>query len=397
MTNISKDLNADQVLVEKNNDQELVNRVNYQAKYIENIDVFIKKIIDKTVVPIQLEIQPGRESGKKLCWMSCPYCYGGSADNTGTRLEIEKYLSVLDETVRGPHGNINKIIVAGYATDPLHYEHISQLIKKIISNKQIMGIHTKLLKIPKNLDNIIKEGDLKKGSYLTISLDAGFPESYNKTHGLQGSKNILSQIIENIKIMKSLKKDNLNIGATYLVTSVNNSDEEIRESIKICNEIGVQTLRFSMPQTPRGYMLTEGEDIIIKEKTKEIERIANIVSDTKSQDCVVTAVDPDKDFKIDKTRYLPCFARFVHPAVGFDGQLYHCSESSSPNFSSMSLGNLKEGGFWKSYYNYDLEKIKDAFSEMEKNACMCDRKLFIVNKNITESNSFNLLKNHLKI
>ena len=97
----------------KNNDKALINRVNYQAKYIKNIDEFIGKIIDKTVIPIQLEIQPGRESGKKLCWMSCPYCYGGSADNTGTRLDIDKYLSVLDETVNGPYGNINKIIVAG--------------------------------------------------------------------------------------------------------------------------------------------------------------------------------------------------------------------------------------------------------------------------------------------
>jgi MoaA/NifB/PqqE/SkfB family radical SAM enzyme len=397
MSNISKDLNADLVLVEKNDDEALVKRVNYQAKYIDDIDEYIKKIINKTVTPIQLEIQPGRESGKKLCWMSCPYCYGGSADNTGKRLDIEKYLSVLDETIKGPHGNINKIIVAGYATDPLNYEYITTLIKKIINNKQIIGIHTKLLKIPKNLDNLIKEGDLQKGSYLTISLDAGFPESYNKTHGLPGSKNIFSKIIENIKIMKSLKKNNLNIGATYLVTSANNSDEEIKESIKICDETGIETLRFSMPQIPRGYALSGEDDIIIRKKTEEIDRISKIVSETKTQNCIVSAVDPDKVFKIDKTRYLPCFARFVHPAIGFDGQLYHCSESSSPNFSSMSLGNLEKRGFWELYYDYDLEKIKEAFIEMEKNACMCDRKLFIVNKNITESKNFNLLKNYLKI
>jgi MoaA/NifB/PqqE/SkfB family radical SAM enzyme len=61
----------------------------------------------------------------------------------------------------------------------------------------------------------------------------------------------------------------------------------------------------------------------------------------------------------------------------------------------MSLGNLQNKGFWDSYYNYDLDKIKEAFSEMEKNACMCDRKLFIVNKNISKSENFNLLKNYL--
>ena len=397
MSNISKDLNADKILVERNNDKELIDRVNYQAKYIPSIDDFIKKIINKTVIPIQLEIQPGREKGKKLCWMSCPYCYGGSADNTGTRLDIDKYLSILEETVKGPHGKIKKIIVAGYATDPLNYEHITSLVKKIIDNNQIIGIHTKLLKIPLNLDKTLLEGNLQKGSYLTISLDAGFSESYNKTHGILSSKDILSQIIENIKIIKSLKIKNLNIGATYLVTKANNSREEIENSIKICNEIGIETLRFSMPQIPRGYSLIEEENIIIQEKTEEIDRISNIVKKAKSKNCTVTAVDPDKVYKIDKKRYLPCFARFVHPAIGFDGQLYHCSESSSPNFSSMSLGNLQEKKFWECYYDYDLNKIKDAFLEMEKNECMCDRKLFIVNKNITESDIFSLLRKHLSI
>ena len=380
-----------------NKKESLVNRVNYQAKYIDDIEEYIKKIINKTVTPIQLEIQPGRESGNKLCWMSCPYCYGGSADNTETRLDINRYISILDETKKGPHGSIKKIILAGYATDPLNYEHISQLAKKVIENNQIIGIHTKLLKIPKALDKILADTPLQPGSYLTVSLDAGFPESYNKTHGIISSKNIFTQIIANIKNIKSLNIKNLNIGCTYLVTSANNSSEEIKESIKICNEIGVETLRFSMPQVPRGYNLSEEEDIIIREKTNEIDRISKIILDTESKECVVSAVDPDKEYNINKKRYLPCFARFVHPAIGFDGQLYHCSESSSPNFSSMSLGNLQDRGFWDSYYDYDLEKIKKAFLEMDKNECMCDRKLFIVNKNINESKNFNLLEKYLKI
>lgn len=387
-------MNQTELIIKK---KSLVDRVNYQAKYIEDIDDYIKKIINKTVIPIQLEIQPGRESGKKLCWMSCPYCYGGSADNTGTRLDINRYLSILDETKKGPHGFIKKIILAGYATDPLNYEHISLLVKKAVENKQIVGIHTKLLKIPNGLDRILSDNPLEPGSYLTISLDAGFPESYNKTHGIISKKNLLSQIIENIKLIKSLKIKNLNIGCTYLITTANNSNEEIRESIKICNEAGVETLRFSMPQVPRGYNLSNEEDIIIKEKTDEINRISKIVFDTESKKCVVSAVDPDKDYKINKKRYLPCFARFVHPAIGFDGKLYHCSESSSPNFSSMSLGNLQDRSFWDCYYDYDLKKIKQAFLEMDKNECMCDRKLFIVNKNINESKNFTLLEKYLKI
>ena len=48
-------------------------------------------------------------------------------------------------------------------------------------------------------------------------------------------------------------------------------------------------------------------------------------------------------------------------------------------------------------YDKDLEKIKDALSEMEKKGCMCDRKLFIEYQNITESKNFNKLEKYLII
>ena len=77
---------------------------------------------------------------------------------------------------------------------------------------------------------------------------------------------------------------------------------------------------------------------------------------------------------------LPCFARFAHPAIGFDGYLYHCSESSSPDFHDMSLGDINTKNFWDLYYSYNSEKMKHDFNLMNKNKCMCDRKLYIVNK-----------------
>ena len=57
----------------KNN---LIDRVNYNTKYLDNYEEFAKKILNYKSVPYQIEIQPGREKGKALCWMSCPYCYG---------------------------------------------------------------------------------------------------------------------------------------------------------------------------------------------------------------------------------------------------------------------------------------------------------------------------------
>ena len=60
-------------------------------------------------------------------------------------------------------------------------------------------------------------------------------------------------------------------------------------------------------------------------------------------------------------------ARFAHPAIGYDGYLYHCSESSSPDFHDMSLGDINTKNFWDLYYSYNSEKMKNDFKLMEFN------------------------------
>ena len=62
----------------------LIDRTNYNSRYLE-YETFAKKILNYTCVPYQIEIQPGREKGEALCWMSCPYCYGGNAKNSGDK------------------------------------------------------------------------------------------------------------------------------------------------------------------------------------------------------------------------------------------------------------------------------------------------------------------------
>ena len=85
--------------------------------------IIIIKIINKTIVPHQVEVQPGPMRGN-ICWLSCPYCYGNTAIDTGERLSKERYLEIMDQIAEG---GVNKIIFAGYATDPLNYENIEEL------------------------------------------------------------------------------------------------------------------------------------------------------------------------------------------------------------------------------------------------------------------------------
>ena len=89
---------------------QLLDQITYKTKYFKTVEDLIEKIQKKTVVPYQLEVQPGRIKGKKICWMPCTYCYGGSSKNDGERLDPDRYLDIIDQTVAGPHGRINKII-----------------------------------------------------------------------------------------------------------------------------------------------------------------------------------------------------------------------------------------------------------------------------------------------
>ena len=146
-------------------------RANYNAKYLD-YENFAKKILNYSCVPYQIEIQPGREKGKALCWMSCPYCYGGSAENSGERLSIDRYKEIIREVSSGPNGRINKLILAGYATDPLNYEHIDQLFESSLNYKFITGFHTKLLKISSKFLDLASRPDVKEKSYISVSVDA---------------------------------------------------------------------------------------------------------------------------------------------------------------------------------------------------------------------------------
>ena len=365
-------------------------RANYNAKYFD-YNEFAKKILNYTCVPYQIEIQPGREKGKALCWMQCPYCYGGSAKNSGDRLPVERYKEIIKEVSSGPNGRIEKLILAGYATDPLNYEHYDQLFETSVNYDFITGMHTKLLKISNKFLEIVSKEKIRDKSYVSISVDAGKKESYNQTHGITSSLNILNKIYKNIEKVIKVKNKNVNINTTYLLTTFNSSIDEISQSIKDLSSIGVDTLRFSFPQVPRNYDYNQKGNIFIEDRKTLINKIDELIEKIDTKSTFVSIVDPDTKYNIDKLRAIPCYARFAHPAIGLDGYLYHCSESSSPDFHDQSLGNLKDNNFWDLYYSYDKATVEKSFKLMEKNKCMCDRKLFIVNKEFQKTK---ILENH---
>jgi len=95
-------------------------------------------------------------------------------------------------------------------------------------------------------------------------------------------------------------------------------------------------------------------------------------------------IDYDADKGIRDVRTLPCFSRFIYPAISYDGYLSNCSQSAATHFKDMALGNLHTQEFWDAFYNYNEKDIfgfmNNEFKKMVKNDCRCDRKEHTVNQ-----------------
>lgn len=367
---------------------ELAQKVAYRTQYFDDPHTLLNQILSKTVVPYQVEVQPGRIKGRELCWMPCSYCYGGSSENVGQRLSPERYVELIRQTAIGPHGAVKKIIFAGYATDPLNYEHIDDLVATSAELQQVIGVHSKLLRISDRLIATLAANSMKAGSYVTISIDAGSHQSYNETHSIKTKANLYGKVLANIQRLSAMRRANgasLDLSANYLITRVNNDSKIVETAIRNFIDAGVDTIRLSFPQVPRGQE-SEGDSIIPTraEIAESYERLKPVTDGFAGERAQVMILDVDSERGINVRRTLPCFARFIYPAISYDGFLSHCSQSAAPHFRDMALGNLQTRNFWDAFYDYDVSDFQGMLerqhAKMAKNDCRCDRKEHTVNQ-----------------
>ena len=364
------------------NNSSLVDKYLYKSPYVEDIQKFKEDIFQKKVIPYQVEIQPG-PLGTKLCWLNCPYCYGKSAINSPERLTIERYIQVINEIM---DGGCKKLIFAGWATDPLFYKYIDDLVETAVTRNAIVGFNTRALKINERLIELITRPDITKTSYISISVNAGNNTNYNKVNGVRNKKaKLYDKAVDNVrKIAQQQRKNNasLDISVSYLLNQYTHSKEEVLKFIADFKGAGVNLIRFSSPQIPRGDLLQENSFIPTTEEYQfYVKGLEKIIKDANTEECNVIIIDNNDNYL--KARTTPCFARFIYPTIGYDGWLYHCSQSSGSNFRSQALGNLAINNFWDLFYDYDANNLDKYFErcslKMESNNCRCDRKEHTVN------------------
>mgnify|MGYP001208823737 FL=1 len=155
--------------------------------------------MSKTVIPYQVEIQPGPTS-KKICWLECPFCYGKSANDTGQRLSKERYIELIQEIAKG---GVKKVIFAGWATDPLFYKNIDDLVETALKSGLIIGFNTRALKVSERLISLLTSGLAPNDSYISVSVDSYDNSSYAQVHGVSGQSHLYDRVSENIRRIKT--------------------------------------------------------------------------------------------------------------------------------------------------------------------------------------------------
>lgn len=375
------------------NKNALVSRYLYESPYVKDLHQFKEDIRHKRVIPHQVEIQPG-PLGKNICWLECPYCYGKSAINTPERLSLERYIEVMKDIM---NGGCKKFIFAGWATDPLYYKHIDDLVQTAVDGGAVIGFNTRVIDISDRLVNLVTRADVAKNSYMSISVNAGNNENYNKVNGARSMKaKLYDRVVENVGRIVAARKASgasLDLSVSYLVNQYTCSKEEVMKFISDFKAVGVDLIRFSCPQIPRGDVM--GENAFVPTKEEYDAYIDTLIKDIEgaNDDTCKVLVTKNED-KFLKARTVPCFARFIYPTIGYDGWLYHCSQSSGSNFRSQALGNLSTDNFWDLLYDYDSKNLEGYFAgcaqKMAENNCRCDRKEHTVNTSINQAGFFEI-------
>ena len=374
------------------NDDSLIARYRYGAQYVGDFQALRSDIAAKTFIPHQVEFQPPPR-GRKICWLDCPYCYGGSAHDDGRRLSKSRALEVMAQIAQG---GVKKIIFAGYATDPLNCEYIDDLLRATIDSGQIFGFNTKALKLSEAFLGQLSRPDIAPQSYMSISVDAGCNEVYNAVHDVRGNAKLYDRVLQCITRAGAARRANGNLfdlSATYLINGRNHDVAQVQRFICDFKAAGCNMLRFAFAQPPRGIETADGVVPTADDVRLYGEKLRPVIAAADSAACTTMLVDADSDHDIyDKARTVPCFARFSYPTVGFDGWLYHCSQSSAPNFHGMAIGDLNSDDFWPLLYDYDGERLGDYFSacglRMNQEGCRCDRKEHVLNARVIASGAF---------
>ncbi|MDD5638903.1 MAG: hypothetical protein PHO28_03295, partial [Candidatus Pacebacteria bacterium] len=182
-----------------------------------------------------------------------------------------------------------------------------------------------------------------KQDYLSISLDAGTPESHMKAKNLD--RDYFSEIIEGIKMAVKIRGNSKcpSIRVCYLLNTFNSSLKEIKGIIKTMKQLKVDSLRFSIPYDLYGKDFDKVRDyknnIEFKQNIKYEKMLKSLMSNNfKEKPCIFYLPPSYQD--VDEMNFKQCIYSYYQITIGADGYVYKCSSTATPTFKMARLGKM---------------------------------------------------------
>ncbi len=296
------------------------------------------------IYPRQIEIHLPSDH-KNPCNFSCFYCQGKLLSRTLGFWEM-KALRLMNEL----SGKIPYYVFGGAYSEPTMNPYMMTFLHTAKDCGAFFGIHTNgsMLKVLEKNQGWLTELcriATDKQDYLSVSLDAGTPHSHTRTKGLIGD--YFSDIIEGIRLAVMLrgKKEYPTIRVCYLLNDLNSSQEEVAGMIKLAKELGVDSLRFSIPYALYGQDFEKvrkyKQNVELKQNKEYEERLRPLMSESVAERPYIFYHSPQYQ-DVDEMTFKQCIYSYYQITLAADGYVYKCSCTSSPSFKGHQLGKITD-------------------------------------------------------
>lgn len=298
------------------------------------------------VYPRQFEIQlPGDH--KRACNFGCYYCQGRILEQPLDLCE-EDALRMLD----GLAGKCPYLSYGGSYTEPLLSPYLLDFFRLTKQHGSHFGLHTNgsLLKQLEETQSFLTQyfqiTTPSGHDWLSISLDAGTPESHMRTKNL--NVNWFDEIIEGIRMAVEIRGRDVSnpaVRVCYLMNRFNSSEREIKGIIEVMQEIGVDSLRFSIPYDVYGKDFDRvrqyKQNIEVKQDAIYSDMLDPLVSKNATSKPHIFYLPPFCQ-DVDRMKFEQCVYSYYQITVAADGYVYKCTSTASPTFSMNRLGKVTD-------------------------------------------------------
>jgi MoaA/NifB/PqqE/SkfB family radical SAM enzyme len=296
------------------------------------------------VYPRQFEIHlPANHINS--CYLNCPHCAGKYFKKDLGTWEMDG-LELLNKL----EGKIPYHIYGGAYTEPLMNPYYMAYLNMTKRFGNHFGIHTSghlLLRLEEQQGWLTELNRIStdKIDYLSISLDAGLPDSWAKTKGTK-KVYIFEEIIEAVRIAAKIREKagkGHAIRLCYLISPFSDSVENFESIVKISKDIGVDSLRFSIPFANYGQPFAK-----VREYKRDREIVMNDVYKERLKPYLSSSV-AEKPYifysgyeftDIDRFTFKKCIYCYFQITYGADGYVYKCSTTATPTMKFCRVGKI---------------------------------------------------------